>query len=173
MYSWTYIFVYGRTALDSLKDLDLSSFLLNGYQAFSPGERRWNMKLSAQHPHLHLHKPNYTTTQVKSSWHVDKPSLHIDIILLFQNLSLEIGLHPSHKLLCTSQQKATHIYFSIYQEEHWTCSRLWTYPASYSMAIRFFLQRKDVRTWRCPLSTTNSNPQNRSIPQTKSRLGGM
>jgi len=40
MYSWTYIFVYGRTALDSLQDLELSSYLLNGYQAFSPVEIR-------------------------------------------------------------------------------------------------------------------------------------
>ena len=80
------IFMYmARTALESLQTLDLSSFLLNGYLVFSPGERRQHMKLSAQHQ---LHPPiqKYTTTQVKTSWHVDRASLHIDITLLFPEL---------------------------------------------------------------------------------------
>ena len=165
------IFMYmAGTALDSPWALDLSSFLLNGYKVFSPGERHQNMKLFAQHPQLHPQKQKYTTTQVKSSWHVDKASLHINIILLFENLSLATGLQTSHKLVCTSQQKATHIYFCIYQEEHWTCSGLWTCPASYSMAIKYFLHQKDIRTWHCTLSIPSSTPQNRCIPQSKSRF---
>jgi len=94
------------TALVSLRALELSRFLLNGNQVFSPRERRQNMKVSAQH----TQKQKHTTTKVKPSRHVDDDSLHIDIILLFQILSLEIGLQPSHKLVCTSQQKATHIF---------------------------------------------------------------
>ena len=97
------------TALGSLRALELSSFLLNVYQVFSPRERRQNIKLSAQH----TQKQKYTATQVKPSWHVDDDSLHIDIILLFQNWNLEIGLQPSHKLVCTSQQKDTHIFLYI------------------------------------------------------------
>jgi len=69
---------------------------------FLQGKRFQNMKLSAHHPHLHTPKQNYTTTQVMPSWHVDKASLHIDILLLFQNLSLEIGLQPTHKLVHSS-----------------------------------------------------------------------
>jgi hypothetical protein len=84
--------------------LDLFSLLLNGYQdSFSRGKRCQNMKLTTQLPHFqsHLHPPeqNYTTTHVMPSWHVNTASLHIDIILLFQNLSLEIGLKPTHKFL--------------------------------------------------------------------------
>ena len=104
------IFMYmAGTALVSLQALDLSSFLLNGYQVFSPRERRQNVKLSAQQ----TQKQKYTATQVKPSWHVDDDSLHIDIILLFQNWNLEIGLQTSHKLVCTSEQKATHIFLYI------------------------------------------------------------
>jgi len=66
------------------------------------------MKLSAHHPHLHHPKQKYTTTQVTPSWHVDKASLHIDIIHLFQNLNLEIGLQLTQKLVHSSHQNATH-----------------------------------------------------------------
>ena len=55
-------------------------------------------------PNLHPPQQKYTTTQVTPSLHVDKASLHIDIIPLFQNLSLEIGLQPTHKLVHSSQQ---------------------------------------------------------------------
>ena len=55
------------TALDSPWALDLTSYLLNAYKVFSPGERRQHMKLSAQHPQLHPEKQKYTTTLVKSS----------------------------------------------------------------------------------------------------------
>ena len=73
------------TSLDSPWALDLTRYLLNAYKVFSPGERRQHMKLSAQHQ---LHPPiqKYTTTQVKTSWHVDRASLHIDITLLFPEL---------------------------------------------------------------------------------------
>jgi len=74
------------TALDLLWALDLSSFLFNGYHDFTPAERRLNMKLSAQQSHFHPPKQKCTTTQVKTSWHVDKASLHIEIILLFPKL---------------------------------------------------------------------------------------
>ena len=75
---------------------------------FLQGKRRQNMKLSAHHPHLHHPKQKYTTTQVTPSWHVDKASLHIDIIHLFQNLNLEIGLQLTQKLVHSSHQNATH-----------------------------------------------------------------
>ena len=91
-------YMAGR-ALDSLRALDLSIFLLKGYQIFfSRGKdvRTWSCPLST---------PTSTPeAEVKPSWHVDKASLHIDIQLLFQTLNLEIGPQPSHKLVCTSQQ---------------------------------------------------------------------
>jgi len=114
-----------ETTLDSLRALDLSSFLLNGYQVFCPGERRQNMKMSAQQPDLHPQKQKYTTTQVKPSWHVDKASLHIDIIIFLQN---EPGNRTATFTQVTLYQpaKTTLIFFCIYQEEHWACFGHWT-----------------------------------------------
>ena len=162
-----------ETALDLLWTRVLSSFLLNGFQVFSPGKGSQNMKVSAQHIHLHPQKQKYSTTKVKSSWLVDKASLHIDIILLFQNLNLEIGLQPSPKLVWTSHQKATHIYFCIHQEEHWTWSGLWNCPPSYSIAIRFFSSAKTSDHEAVRSAYPTSTPESRSIPQPKSRLRGM
>ena len=45
------------------------------------------------------HSPPPLPTHVMPFWHVDTASLHIHIILSFQNLSLEIGLQPTHKFL--------------------------------------------------------------------------
>ena len=102
--------------------------------------RTWNFLLST--PTSTPQNQKYSTTKIKSSWLVDKASINIDIILLFQNLNLEIGLKPPPKLIWTSHQQATHIYFCIYQEEHWTWSGLWNCPAYYSMAIRIFSSAK-------------------------------
>jgi len=57
-------------------------------------------------------------TGVKTSWHVDKASFHIDIQHLFQNLSLEIGLQTSHNIVFTSQQKATHTHTRTHTHTH-------------------------------------------------------
>ena len=95
-------YMTGR-APDSLRALDLSSFLLNGYKVFfSRGKTSEHEAVCSPLP------PPTPKAEVKPSWHVDKASLHTDIQLLFQNLSMEIGLQTSHKLVCTSQQKATH-----------------------------------------------------------------
>ena len=79
---------------------------------FLQGKTCQNMKLTTHHPHpqpyLHPPEQNYTTTHVTPSWHVDTASLHIHIILSFQNLSLEIGLQPTHKFL-QNATKALHI----------------------------------------------------------------
>jgi hypothetical protein len=81
-----------------------SSLLLSGYQdSFSGGKhiRTWNWPLT-------IHTPNptyiYTTTHVMPSRHVETALLHIHTILLFQNLSVEIGLQPTHKLVYSSPQ---------------------------------------------------------------------
>ena len=41
----------------------------------------------------------YTTTHVMPSRHVQTALLHIHTILLLHNLSVEIGLQPTHKFL--------------------------------------------------------------------------
>lgn len=70
---------------------------------FLQGKTCQNMNLTTHHPHpqpyLHPPEQNYTTTHITPSWHEDTASLHIHIILSLQNLSLEIGLQPTHKFL--------------------------------------------------------------------------
>jgi len=101
-------------ALESLCGLELSSFILNGYQVFFPGEKasEYEAFLSAL-PHA------APKSEVKLSWLVDKASLHIDIQLLFQKLDREIRLQTSHKLVRTSQQKRTpHTHTSNHTHTH-------------------------------------------------------
>jgi len=61
-------------ALDLLRGLDLSIFLLNSYQFFFPGE-----KTSEHEAVRSALPPPPPKTEVKTSWHVDKAFLHIDI----------------------------------------------------------------------------------------------
>ena len=78
----------------SLLALDLSSLLFSGYQGlFLQGEKM------SEHEANHPPQQNNTTTHVMPSWRVDTASMHIDILLLFQNSSLKIGMQPTHKFL--------------------------------------------------------------------------
>jgi len=124
------------TALDSLQALDLSSFLLNGYQVFSPGEQ--TSENEAVRPAL---PPPPPKADVKHSWHVEKASLHIDIELSFHNLSLETGLRPSHKLVCTSQQKATHTHTHTCTHTH---AHAHTYASTHTLVLFMLFKRQRV-----------------------------
>ena len=134
----------GRSSSPKLPDwllaLDLSSFLLSGYQdSFSRWKdvRRWSWPLTTptpnptSTPHSKLyHNPRHTFTACNTA------SLHTDIILLFQNLSLEIRQQPTHKLVHSSLQSATYTQVSAQYHKHITHSsflRTWLLAQTHSI----------------------------------------
>ena len=69
-----------------------------------------------------------TIPQPTSRLHGMQPQLQsiltVDIILLFQNLSLEIGLQPTHKSVHSSLQNATYIQVSAQYHKHTVSGQL-------------------------------------------------
>ena len=118
----------GRSSSPKLPDwllaLDLSSFLLSGYQDSFSREKMSEdeadrspppLPTPPQPPTVNYHNPRHTFTAYNTA------SLHTDI-LLFQNLSLEIWQQPTYKLVHSSLQNATYTQVSLQYHKHITHS---------------------------------------------------
>jgi len=118
MYSWTYFYLYGSNSIGLAPGSGPVQLPTQWVSAiFSTRKTSEHDTVRSAFPA----PPPKTEVYHKASqdsWHVDKASLHFDIILLFPNLSLEIGLQPSHKLVCTSRQKDTNTHTHTHTHTH-------------------------------------------------------
>ena len=158
MYSWTYTYIFGRNSIGLAPGsgpVQLLTQWLSGFLSRGKTSEHEDVR-SATRPPPPKAEVYHNSSQAFVACRQSFPKYWHHTFLA----ELEPGNRAATFTQVTLYQpaKTTHIYFCIYQEEHWTCSGHWTCPASYSMPIRIFLPRKRRQEMNLPAQHSHLHP---------------